>query len=95
MLNSLIYFAQKIDAGKNNIPELKDADLLANTLDLVYYLAGAVSIIVIIVAGIMYVTATGDSGRISKAKNMLTYAIAGLVVVMLAFTITHMVIGRF
>jgi hypothetical protein len=43
----------------------------------------------------MYATSAGDSGRVTKAKNALTYAIIGLVVVLLAFTITQFITGRF
>ena len=43
----------------------------------------------------MYVTSTGDAGRVTKAKNLLTYAIVGLIIILSAFAITNFVIGRF
>ena len=91
----LIQFAQKIDAGANGIPTGSGEDLLKNGLNLAYFLAGAVAVVVIIFAGIMYVLSSGDAGRVAKAKNMLTYAIVGLIVVVSAFGITNFVIGRF
>lgn len=69
--------------------------LLANALNLTYFVAGIVAVIVVIVGGIMYATSTGDTGRVSKAKNLITYAIVGLVVVLTAFIITGFVVGRF
>lgn len=93
MQQLLLQFAQKIDAGKSGIPKTSANDLLTNSLDLVYFFAGAIAVIVIIVAGIMYSASSGDTGRIAKAKNLLTYAIAGLVVVLSAFAITHFIIG--
>lgn len=95
MKHLLLQLAQKIDAPSNNIPTMNGDDLLKNALNLTYFLAGVVAVIVIIVAGLMYATSSGDSGRVAKAKNLLTYAIVGLVVVMSAFVITNFVVGRF
>lgn len=78
-----------------NIPTTSEADLLTNGLNIVYFVAGAVAVIVIIFAGIMYATSSGDAGRVAKAKNLLTYSIVGLIVVLVAFTITSFVSGRF
>lgn len=91
----LLQFAQKIDAGSSGIPTMSGDDLLKNSLNLAYFLAGIITVIVIIVAGLMYVTSSGDSGRVAKAKNLLTYSIVGLIIVMSAFVITNFVIGRF
>ena len=95
MKHILLQLAQKIDAPSNNIPTMTGDDLLKNALNLTYFLAGVIAVIVIIVAGLMYATSSGDSGRVAKAKNLLTYAIVGLVVVMSAFVITNFVVGRF
>ena len=66
--------AGKIDAG--SIPTL-DADIvLASALNIVYMLAGAVAVFVIIFAGFTYVTANGDAAKISRAKNEIMYASA-------------------
>jgi type IV secretory pathway VirB2 component (pilin) len=95
MKNSLTQFAQKIDAAANGIPTGGGDDLLKNALNLTYFLAGAIAVIVIVVAGIAYVVSSGDAGRVAKAKNLLTYAVIGLVVVVSAFGITNFVIGSF
>ena len=95
MKHLLLQLAQKIDAPSNNIPTMNGDDLLKNALNLTYFLAGVIAVIVIIVAGLMYATSSGDSGRVAKAKNLLTYAIVGLVVVVSAFVITNFVVGRF
>jgi len=91
----LTQFAEKISAGSVGIPTTEGDVLIKNALNLTYFLAGVIAVIVIIVAGIMYTTSSGDTGRVSKAKNLLTYAIVGLIVVLLAFVITNIVIGAF
>jgi len=91
----LTQFAEKINAGSVGIPTTEGDVLIKNALNLTYFIAGIIAVIVIIVAGIMYTTSSGDTGRVSKAKNLLTYAIVGLIVVLLAFVITNIVIGAF
>jgi hypothetical protein len=56
---------------------------------------GAVSVIVIIIAGITYTTSGGDANLVAKAKNTLIYAIVGLVVAILAYPIVNYVISLF
>lgn len=81
--------------GVEGLIKLEGEDLLTNALNLTYFVAGTVSVVVIIVAGILYTVSSGDLNRVSKAKNLLTYAIIGLIVVVSAFTITAFVTGRF
>jgi len=76
-------------------PQIEAGDLLVSGLNLTYYIAGIVAVIVIIIAGITYATSTGDSGRITRAKNMILYAVIGIIVLVAAFAITNFVIGRF
>ncbi|HEY8886516.1 MAG TPA: hypothetical protein VIM31_03415 [Candidatus Microsaccharimonas sp.] len=83
------------DKTNVNIPALSGAEVLHNGLNIAYFLAGTIAVIVIIVGGIMYVTAAGNSANITKAKNMLLYAVVGLVIVIAAYAITNFVIVRF
>lgn len=41
---------------------------------------GLFAVIMIIIAGFRYITANGDSGNITSAKNSLIYALIGLIV---------------
>lgn len=53
---------------------------------------GTVSLFFIILAGIKFIT-SGGGKQVDEAKNMLTYAIIGLVVVLLAYFIISLVAG--
>ena len=53
--------------------------------------AGALSIIFIVIAGIKFVTSSGDEKKLASASSTLTYAIIGLVVTILAFVILQIV----
>lgn len=58
-----------------------------------YAMAGLVAVVFIIKGGVEYVISRGDPGRVQKATRSLTYAIAGLVIVILAAVITSVVMG--
>ena len=64
---------------------------IVNTL---LYILGAVSVLVIVIAGIMYVVSGGDLNAVNKAKNALLYAVIGLIVAILAYAIVNFVITR-
>ncbi len=53
---------------------------------------GVVAVIMIIFSGFRYVTAAGDSGKITTAKNTLIYALVGLFIAAIAQVIVHTVL---
>ncbi|HEY8886515.1 MAG TPA: hypothetical protein VIM31_03410 [Candidatus Microsaccharimonas sp.] len=73
----------------------KPSDLISTIVNTLLFIIGALSVVMIIVGGIFYVTSNGDSGRVTLAKNTITYAIVGLVVAFLAFAIVQFVITKF
>ena len=85
----------KIDAPKNGITDIGANDVMLGVLNTVYFISGAAAVIVIIIAGILYTISDGDSGKVSKAKNAILYAVVGLVIIMGAFVITGFISGRF
>jgi hypothetical protein len=68
--------------------------LIKSVLKILSWVVGVISIIMIVIAGLFYVTSNGDSGKIGTAKNTLIYAIVGLVVVAFAQAIVQFVLGR-
>lgn len=54
---------------------------------------GIISVIILIVAGIMYATAAGDESKVKKAKHAIIGAIVGLVIAILASAIVNFVVG--
>ena len=59
------------------------------------FLIGAVSVIMLIYGGIRYTVSGGDSNSVTAAKNTILYAIVGIVVALLAFAVVNFVIGSF
>lgn len=75
------------------LPQTDPNNALQSGLNFAYGVAGIVAVIIIIVAGIQYVTSVGDPGKTSKALKTIIYAAAGLAVVILAAIITNFLIG--
>lgn len=84
-----------ISASSVGIPQVDADSVVQGVLNTVYFIAGAASIIIIIIGGILYATSEGDPSKVKRAKDTILYAVVGLVVVMMAFVITGFVIGRF
>lgn len=59
------------------------------------YIVGAVSVIMIIIGGIRYVTSGGNSANVTAAKNTILYAIVGIVVALLGYAVVNFVITSF
>lgn len=56
-------------------------------------LVGAFFVALIIYAGITWLTSTGDSSKIEKAKKTMTYAVIGVIVILVAYNITTFVVA--
>lgn len=69
---------------------LKRVNKILNT---VYFWSGIIATIVIIIAGIYYMTSRGNPQAIEKAKSALLYSVIGLIIVLSAAAITNFVIG--
>ena len=67
--------------------------LFAAITSTLVYLVGALSVIMLIVGGLRYVTSAGDSKRVADAKSTITYAIVGVVVALLAYAVIKFVTG--
>ncbi len=59
------------------------------------FLIGAISVIMLIIGGIRYVVSGGDSTAVQAAKNTILYAIVGIVVALLAYAVVNFVISSF
>ncbi|MCA9347158.1 hypothetical protein KC930_01095 [Candidatus Saccharibacteria bacterium] len=63
-------------------------------IQLFQIIVGLISVFMLISAGLKYITGGGESSAVSAAKNMILYAVIGLVVVALAQVIVSFVLNR-
>ena len=61
--------------------------------NLVKYFASAIAVIVLLFAGITYITSGNDPGKREQAKNMAMYVVIGLIVIWLAPLIVNFIVG--
>jgi len=62
--------------------------------NILLFLIGAISVIMLIIGGIRYVVSGGDQSAVTGAKNTILYAIVGIVVAFLAFAAVNFVITQ-
>ncbi len=72
-----------------------DGGMFQKVSNILLYIIGAVSVIMIIFGGFRYVTSGGNSDNITTAKNTILYAIVGIVVALLAYAAVQFVITSF
>jgi hypothetical protein len=71
------------------------AGIFTTISNVMLFLVGAISVIMIVVGGLRYVISGGNSGNITAAKNTILYAIVGLIIAIMAYAIINFVIGSF
>ena len=91
--------ALMVDLGDNpeNVSEAtggaSSARALARTIvNFFLFFLGLVATIMVIYGGVLYVTAAGNDDQVGKAKNVILYAIIGIVVILLSFALVNTVI---
>ena len=67
---------------------------IQNVLKILIVVVGIMSVLMIIISGIRFVTSNGDSNKIASARNTLIYAIVGLIVVAFAQIIVKLVLTK-
>ena len=67
---------------------------IQTVMSIVFAMFGAIALIVLVIAGLRYVSSSGDPTTMSKAKNTIIYAAIGLIVSMSAFAIVGFVLGN-
>ncbi len=91
-----------LDAGANCAKgDDQQADLFGPTgifrliTNVLLFIIGAISVIMLIIGGIRYVVSGGDSSAVTAAKNTILYAVIGIIVALLAYALVNFVIGSF
>lgn len=71
-----------------------DSDRLQVIFNLILSIMGTVGVLIVVLAGIRYMTSRGNPQETAKAKNAILFSIIGLIVIMLAFVIVNFVVSR-
>ena len=95
IVNTLFGIIPSGTESSNGIYELTATDVLTGAINIVYWIAGAVAVIMFIISGIRFITSAGNPQGIQKARSTMIYSAVGLVIIIIAFTITQAILGFF
>lgn len=85
--------AATLTSQEINIPNGTPDQVLQIGLNIAYFVAGIIAVIVIIIAGFTITTNGGEPETVKKARNSIIYAVIGLVIILAAFGVTWFVVG--
>jgi hypothetical protein len=71
-----------------------DGGIFQTIVNILLFIVGAISVIMLIVGGIRYVVSGGDQSAVTGAKNTILYAIVGIVVAFLAYAAVNFVVTQ-
>jgi hypothetical protein len=72
----------------SEIPFLDVGKLLSNVLALIFFFAALMAFVFILIGGLQWIMAGGDKVAASAARDRITAAVVGLLIVVAAFAIT-------
>lgn len=86
-----------LTAATFTIPTVQPADnetldpqvIVREVIEWGIWFVGAIALVFVIYGGITYVMSGGDSEKTTKARNTLLYAVAGIIVVVLALALIN------
>ena len=67
--------------------------LIVGVINWMLILAGILAVVALIYSGIMYITAGGNADQAAKAQKNITWAVIGIVIILLSLAIVNWVIN--
>ena len=78
----------------DDVPQDLAGEVFKDVVNILLFIIGAVSVIMLIYGGIRYTTSGGNANSVTAAKNTIMYSIIGLVVAILAFAVVNFVVKQ-
>ena len=85
---SAVREANGCDGSQDALP-----GIVTKIINAIILVIGIVAVIAIVYGGVQYMTSTGNTDKIQKAKHTILYAVIGLIICVLAYAIVNIVIG--
>lgn len=96
---SQLVHAQFIDDAQAGIEDIDNGgsvgtvpDILQNIVNLLLFLVGAISVIMLIIGGIRFIVSSGDAQQAASARNTILYSIIGVIVAVIAYGLVNFVL---
>lgn len=87
-------FAQwNVGTPPGNLPSSDLPQIISNITNWVLGFVTALSVLILIWGGILYITASADENQMEDARNIIRYALWGLVIVGISYAIVNVVVS--
>ena len=83
--------AQSEVMAKQTFSEASASTIIGNAIEVFLSLLAIIFIVLLLIAGYQYMTAQGDSTKASNAFKSIRTAVIGLIIILMAYTITYFV----
>jgi hypothetical protein len=97
MFSRLFQFANSVKIKSDdlpNVPKVTPDSALSNGLKIVFALAGAIAVLIIVIAGLRMTTSSGNPEAVNKARNTIIFASIGLAFCVASFSIVTFLLNR-
>jgi membrane associated rhomboid family serine protease len=90
----------QVDCGQNQscdtgLPSAAaSGDNLQGALQVIFGIIGALAVLMIVIAGLRFVLAQGNSQETARARNTIIYAVLGLIISLAAEAFVALVLGK-
>ncbi len=83
----------EVEKGLGNVlPTTEPRETAARIINVALGFLGIIAVVIVLYGGFMWMTAGGNEERITKAKQILTAGVIGLVIIVMAWAIARYVI---
>lgn len=94
-------FATSMIDGTDNIGAVEEATggesdlkgILKTLLNYALTFLGFVMVVMVIYAGVLYITAAGNEDNVGKAKKILLYCVIGVVLIFISYAFVNTILG--
>jgi len=84
----------KTAAGGAGIARGSISGIIQRVISTVLGFVGVIFLVLIIVGGLMWMTAGGNEDQVGKSKKLITNAVIGTIIIMLAYVLVSFVMGK-
>lgn len=83
----------QVDAGAQTakLDKTNPQIVIAKVIEIILSTVGIVFIVLLVYGGYMFITAQGEEEKIKKAMDIIKPAVVGLIVILIAYSITYFV----
>lgn len=78
----------------SNLPDVTIGEVIMQITNWILGFVTAIAVLALIWGGVRYLTAAGDDSQVEEAKNIITQAVIGLVIVGISYSVVTVIVER-